>query len=172
MALLRLGTREGTLRLAHADGVAGPACPALREALAAGELNMAGPSGKDLPARAKPRVPAAAVPQCAHPRGARDTEQLPGMLLDDAGMRAAPRVLAGAVEDPDEDGRVALRLFVRGISAAAGNSPRRGCATVFSSALKELTDAEKLGRRAGAELLDLGIGARDVDPALPGPVVA
>jgi porphobilinogen deaminase len=181
MALLRLGTREGALGLAHAEWVAhrlqaahtpvrivpvrgpGPAGSPLRDALAAGELDVAVHSAKDLPTMTATQSP--------NPLQTLGAER--AVLVTMAAGRSAPvGALAEVVEDLDEDGRVVLRLSARGISAPAGDSLLRGCATVASSALGELTDAEKLSRRVGAELLDPGAGARDVDPALPGPVVA
>jgi hydroxymethylbilane synthase len=171
MALLRSGTREAALGLAHAEGVA------QRPQAAHIPLQMLAAPGWG-----------ALAGECRVDD--LDTEHLVGTLLGDASARtvlgaeravlvimaarhSAPvGALAKVVEDLDEDGRVALRLFVRGISTAAGDSLLWGCATVSSSALRELTDADKLGRRVGAELLDPGAGARDVDPALPGPVVA
>jgi porphobilinogen deaminase len=183
---LRLGTRESALRLAHAEWVAhrlqaahtavrivpvrgpGPAGSALRDAPAVGGLDVAVPFAKDLPTMT--------ATESLNPLQAVGAER--AVLVTMAAGRSAPvGALAQVVEDLyvedlDEDGGVVLRLSVRGISAAAGDSLLRGCATVASSALGELTDAEKLGRRVGAELLDPGAGARDVFPALPGPVVA
>ncbi len=125
-----------------------------------------------------------------------DTEHLLGTLLDDAGVRAAVTAerallasvaagcsapvgaLADVVEDLDDEGRVVLRLFLRGVAATADDDLLRSSATVpyssvgYSSALYfsgELTDAEQLGRHVAAELLDLGAGALGADPALRGP---
>jgi len=56
--------------------------------------------------------------------------------------------LADVVEDGDE-GRVVLRLFLRGVAATADDDLLR------SSATGELTDAEHLGRHGAAEMLDL-----------------
>ncbi|MGH4001847.1 MAG: hydroxymethylbilane synthase, partial [Pseudonocardiaceae bacterium] len=100
-----------------------------------------------------------------------DTEHLLGAFLDDAGARAAVTAerallatleagcsapvgaLADVVEDLDDNGRVVLRLFLRGIVATTDDQLLR------SSATGELTDAENLGRQVAAELLDLGAGA-------------
>lgn len=110
-----------------------------------------------------------------------DTERLLGELLDDAGVRAAVTAerallaalkagcsapvgaLADVVEDLDDDGRVILRLSLRGVAATADDE------LVRASATGELIDAEKLGRQVAAELLDLGAGALGGDPTLPGP---
>jgi hydroxymethylbilane synthase len=110
-----------------------------------------------------------------------DTEHLLGTLLDDAGVRAAVTAerallasvaagcstpvgaLADVVEDLDDEGRVVLRLFLRGVAATADDDLLR------SSATGELTDAEQLGRHVAAELLDLGAGALGADPVLRGP---
>ena len=125
-----------------------------------------------------------------------DTEHLLGTLLDDAAVRAAvtaERVLlasvaadsiapvgalADVVEDLDDEGRVVLRLFLRGAAATVDDGMLRSSATVpyfdgpYSDGPNsdgEPTDAEKLGRQVAAELLDLGAGALGVDPALRGP---
>ena len=135
-----------------------------------------------------------------------DTEHLLGTLLDDAAVRAAvtaERVLlasvaadsiapvgalADVVEDLDDEGRVVLRLFLRGAAATVDDGMLRSSATVpyFDGTYSdgpysdgpnsdgpnsdgEPTDAEKLGRQVAAELLDLGAGALGVDPALRGP---
>lgn len=126
-----------------------------------------------------------------------DIEHLLGTLLDDAGVRAAVTAerallasvaagcnapvgaLADVVEDLDDEGRVVLRLFLRGVAATADDDLLRSSATVpfsaapYSSAAPyfsgELTDAEQLGRHVAAELLDLGAGALGADPALRGP---
>jgi hydroxymethylbilane synthase len=115
-----------------------------------------------------------------------DTEHLLGALLDDAGVRAvvtaerallasvaalsnAPvGALADIVEDLDDEGRVVLRLFLRGVAATADDDLLRSSATV-PYVIGELTDAEQLGRHVGAELLALGAGALGADPALRGP---
>jgi hydroxymethylbilane synthase len=130
-----------------------------------------------------------------------DTEHLLGTLLDDAGVRAAVTAerallasvaascsapvgaLADVVEDLDDEGRVVLRLFLRGTAATADDDLLRASATAPYCAvsyptvsyptvpypLGELTDAENLGRQVAAELLDLGAGALGADPALHGP---
>jgi hydroxymethylbilane synthase len=125
-----------------------------------------------------------------------DTEHLLGTVLDDAGVRAAVTAerallatvaaaciapvgaLADVVEDLDDEGRVVLRLFLRGAAATVDDGMLRSSATVpYSDGPYcdepnfdgEPTDAEKLGRHVAAELLDLGAGALGVDPALRGP---
>jgi len=120
-----------------------------------------------------------------------DIEHLLGMLLNDAGVRAvvtaerallasvaastgAPvGALADVVEDLDDDGRVVLRLSLRGAVATADDDVFRSSATGPYSpgpySEGESTDAENLGRQVAAELLDLGAGALGVDPALHGP---
>jgi hydroxymethylbilane synthase len=131
-----------------------------------------------------------------------DTEHLLGTLLDDAGVRAAVTAerallasvaascsapvgaLADVVEDLDDEGRIVLRLFLRGAAATVDDDLLRASATAPYCAvpyptvpyptvpypfLGELTDAENLGRQVAAELLDLGAGALGADPALHGP---
>ncbi len=135
-----------------------------------------------------------------------DTEHLLGTLLDDAASRAvvtaerallasvaaaciAPvGALADVVEDLDDEGRVVLRLFLRGAAATVDDGMVRSSATVLyfdgpssdgpssdgpdsdgRNSDGEPTDAEKLGRQVAAELLDLGAGALGMDPALRGP---
>ncbi|MGH3854301.1 MAG: hydroxymethylbilane synthase [Pseudonocardiaceae bacterium] len=118
-----------------------------------------------------------------------DTEHLLGTLLEDAGARAAVTAewallagiatgaaapvgapvgaLADVVEDMDDEGRVVLRLFLRGVAATADDELLRSSATApyFAGVL---TDAENLGRQVAAELLDLGGGTLGADPALHG----
>ncbi|MGH3827125.1 MAG: hydroxymethylbilane synthase, partial [Pseudonocardiaceae bacterium] len=108
-----------------------------------------------------------------------DTEHLLGTLLEDAGARAAVTAerallagiatgatapvgapvgaLADVVEDMDDEGRVVLRLFLRGVAATADGELFRSSATApyFAGVL---TDAENLGRQVAAELLDQGGG--------------
>ncbi len=134
-----------------------------------------------------------------------DTEHLLGTVLDDAGVRAAVTAerallasmaaaciapvgaLADVVEDLDDEGRVVLRLFLRGAAATVDDGILRSSAIVPYSdgpysdgpystgpcsdgpySDGEPTDAEKLGRQVAAELLDLGAGALGTDPALRG----
>jgi hydroxymethylbilane synthase len=105
-----------------------------------------------------------------------DTEHLLGAVLDDPGVRAAVTAerallaavveggdvavgaLADVVEDLDDEGRVVLRLFLRGVAATADDDLLRSSATAPYVA-GELTDAENLGRQVAAELLDLAGGA-------------
>ena len=127
-----------------------------------------------------------------------DTEHFLGTVLDDAGARAAVTAerallaavgegsdaavgaLADVVEDLDDDGRVVLRLFLRGAAATAEGDLLRSSATapysfgedsVAPHSFGELTDAENLGREVAVELLDLLAGALDGRPsaARPGP---
>ncbi|MGH3874578.1 MAG: hydroxymethylbilane synthase [Pseudonocardiaceae bacterium] len=115
---------------------------------------------------------------CECRAGDLDTEHLLGAFLDDAGVRAAVTAerallaalaagctapvgaLADVVEDLDDDGRVVLRLSLRGVAATADDRVFR------SSATGELTDAENLGRGVAAELLDLGGGALGAGPGI------
>lgn len=122
-----------------------------------------------------------------------DTEHLLGTALDDPGVRAAVSAerallaavgegggaavgaLADVVEDLDDEGRVVLRLFLRGVVATADGDLLRSSATAPYSAESDSvgkpTDAEKLGRQVAAELLDLAAGALGESPsaARPGP---
>jgi hydroxymethylbilane synthase len=95
-----------------------------------------------------------------------DTEHLLQSVLDDQASRAAVAAeravlaaleagcsapvgaLAEVVEDLDDDGRVAQRLFVRGVVATDDNVLLRASAT------GETTAAEQLGRDVAAQLLD------------------
>jgi hydroxymethylbilane synthase len=97
-----------------------------------------------------------------------DTARALAAFLNDAGVRAAVTAerallaaleagcsapvgaLADVVEDLDDDGRVVLRLFLRGVAASADGDLLR------SSATGKLADAEHLGRHVAADLLDLG----------------
>jgi hydroxymethylbilane synthase len=111
-----------------------------------------------------------------------DTEHLLGAFLNDAGVRAAVTAerallatlaagcsapvgaLADVVEDLDDDGRVVLRLSLRGVAATAEDHLLRSSATGPYSP-GELSDAENLGREVAAELLDLGAGALGAGPS-------
>ncbi|APU12552.1 MULTISPECIES: hydroxymethylbilane synthase [Actinoalloteichus] len=68
----------------------------------------------------------------------------------EAGCSAPVGALAEVVEDLDDEGRVVLRLSLRGIAATSQNDVLR------ASAIAETTAAEQLGRDVAAELLDLG----------------
>ncbi len=68
----------------------------------------------------------------------------------EAGCSAPVGALADVVEDRGDDGRLVLRLSLRGVAATADGDLLR------SSATGKLTDAENLGRHVAAELLDLG----------------
>jgi len=109
------------------------------------------------------------------------TEHALAAVLNDTGMRAAVTAerallaaleagcsapvgaLADVVEDLDDDGRVVLRLSLRGVAATADGD------LLWSSATGELTDAENLGRRVAAELLDLGASAASGKPVAAAP---
>lgn len=95
-----------------------------------------------------------------------DTEHLLQSILDDEASRAAVTAeramlaaleagcsapvgaLADVVEDLDSDGRVVLRLSMRGVVATEDNVLLRASATA------ETTAAEQLGRDVAAQLLD------------------
>jgi hydroxymethylbilane synthase len=127
-----------------------------------------------------------------------DTEHLLGSLLDDAPSRAAVTAerallaavggncgaavgaLADVVEDLDDDGRVVLRLYLRGVASTTDDDLVRSSAiapysgaslTCGPQSFGKLTDAENLGRQVAAELLDLAGGALGGRPsaARPGP---
>ncbi|MBA8827161.1 hydroxymethylbilane synthase [Saccharopolyspora lacisalsi] len=66
----------------------------------------------------------------------------------EAGCSAPVGALAGVTEDPDEDGRVARRLSMRGVVATEDN------ALLHASVTGETTAAEQLGRDVAAQLLD------------------
>lgn len=100
-----------------------------------------------------------------------DTEHLLQSVLDDQASRAAVAAeramlaaleagcsapvgaLAEVVEDLDDDGRVAQRLFVRGVVAADTGSSD-GVELLRASVTGETTAAEQLGQALAAELLD------------------
>ncbi|ASO18119.1 hydroxymethylbilane synthase [Actinoalloteichus hoggarensis] len=68
----------------------------------------------------------------------------------EAGCSAPVGALAEVVEDLDDEGRVKLRLSLRGVAATSQSDVLR------ASAIAETTAAEQLGRDVAAELLDLG----------------
>ncbi|MQA13677.1 MAG: hydroxymethylbilane synthase [Pseudonocardiaceae bacterium] len=110
-----------------------------------------------------------------------DTEHLLGAVLDhedsrcavtaerallaglQAGCSAPVGALADVVEDLDDEGRVVMRLSLRGVAAASTGVLYRASAT------GEMTVAEQLGRDVAAELLDLGAATLGSDPASGGP---
>ncbi len=110
-----------------------------------------------------------------------DTERALAACLNDAGVRAAVTAerallaaleagcsapvgaLADVVEDLGEDGRVVLRLSLRGVATTADGDLLR------SSATGKFTDAENLGRRVATELLDLGASAASGTPFADAP---
>ncbi|MGQ0779421.1 MAG: hydroxymethylbilane synthase [Pseudonocardiales bacterium] len=126
-------------------------------------------------------APAQGALACECRRDDVDTEHLLGEVLDDGGTRAAATAerallaaleagcsapvgaLADVVEDLDDDGRVVLRLSLRGVAATADDG------LVRASATGEIIDAEKLGRQVAAELLDLGAGALGGGPGTARP---
>ncbi|MGH3913054.1 MAG: hydroxymethylbilane synthase [Pseudonocardiaceae bacterium] len=126
-------------------------------------------------------APAQGALACECRVGDLNTEHLLGEILDDAGVRAAVTAerallaaleagcsapvgaLADVVEDLDDDERVVLRLFLRGVAATADDG------LVRASATGEIIDAEKLGRQVAAELLDLGADALGGGPGTARP---
>jgi hydroxymethylbilane synthase len=79
----------------------------------------------------------------------------------EAGCNAPVGALADVVEDLDDEGRVVLRLSLRGVAAAYGKNEAGDPVVVDllrASATGDLTAAEQLGRDLAAELLDLGAG--------------
>jgi hydroxymethylbilane synthase len=109
-----------------------------------------------------------------------DTEHALAACLNDAGVRAAVTAerallaaleagcsapvgaLADVVEDLGDDGRVVLRLSLRGVAATADGDLLRSYAT------GALTEAEDLGRHVAAELLYLGASAACGTPMAAG----
>ena len=81
----------------------------------------------------------------------------------EAGCSAPVGALADVIEDRDDDGRVALRLSLRGVAATADGD------LLGASATGKLTDAENLGRLVAAELLDLGASAASGTPLVARP---
>jgi hydroxymethylbilane synthase len=81
----------------------------------------------------------------------------------EAGCSAPVGALAEVVENLGDDGRMVLRLSLRGIAATADGDLLRASAT------GKLTDAESLGRHVAAELLDLGASAASRTPLAPVP---
>jgi hydroxymethylbilane synthase len=79
----------------------------------------------------------------------------------EAGCSAPVGALADVVEDLDDDGRVVMRLSLRGTAAVYAKNDK-GIPVVVdllrASATGDLTAAEQLGRDLAAELLDLGAG--------------
>lgn len=111
-----------------------------------------------------------------------DTEHVLAAVLEDVGTRSAVTAerallaaleagctapvgaLADVVEDLDDDGRIVLRLSLRGVAATTDGGLCRASAT------GDLTVAEQLGRDLAAELLDLGAAALgSPNPATGGP---
>lgn len=79
----------------------------------------------------------------------------------EAGCNAPVGALADVVEDLDDDGRVVLRLSLRGVAAVYARDEAGDPVVVDllrASATGDLTAAEQLGRDLAAELLDLGAG--------------
>jgi hydroxymethylbilane synthase len=69
----------------------------------------------------------------------------------EAGCSAPIGALADVVEDLDDDGRVVMKVSLRGVAATPDDDMLR------ASAVGELADAAALGRQVAAELLDLGV---------------
>ena len=100
-----------------------------------------------------------------------DTAHVLAAVLDDPGIRAAVAAerallaaleagcsapvgaLADVVEELGDDGRVVVRLFLRGVATTADGDLLR------SSATGTITDADNLGGRVAAQLLALGASA-------------
>ncbi|SMC91475.1 hydroxymethylbilane synthase [Kibdelosporangium aridum] len=79
----------------------------------------------------------------------------------EAGCNAPVGALADVVEDLDDDGRVVMRLSLRGVAAVYAKDEDGNPVVVDllrASATGDLTAAEQLGRDLAAELLDLGAG--------------
>ena len=79
----------------------------------------------------------------------------------EAGCNAPVGALADVVEDLDDDGRVVMRLSLRGVAAVYAKDADGNPVVVDllrASATGDLTAAEQLGRDLAAELLDLGAG--------------
>jgi hydroxymethylbilane synthase len=79
----------------------------------------------------------------------------------EAGCNAPVGALADVVEDLDDDGRVVMRLSLRGVAAAYAKNEAGDQVVVDllrASATGDLTAAEQLGRDLATELLDLGAG--------------
>jgi hydroxymethylbilane synthase len=79
----------------------------------------------------------------------------------EAGCSAPVGALADVVEDLDDEGRVVLRLSLRGTAAVYAKNEAGDPVVVDllrASATGDLTAAEQLGRDLAAELLDLGAG--------------
>jgi hydroxymethylbilane synthase len=108
-----------------------------------------------------------------------DVEHLLRSIVDDQATRAAAAAerammatleggcdapvgaLADVVEDLDDDGRVIMRLSLRGVAAVYAKDDTGKLVVVDllrASATGDLTAAEQLGRDLAAELLDLGAG--------------
>jgi hydroxymethylbilane synthase len=79
----------------------------------------------------------------------------------EGGCNAPVGALADVVEDLDDDGRVVMRLSLRGVAAVYAKDESGTLVVVDllrASATGDLTAAEQLGRDLAAELLDLGAG--------------
>jgi hydroxymethylbilane synthase len=79
----------------------------------------------------------------------------------EGGCNAPVGALADVVEDLDDDGRVVMRLSLRGVAAVYAKDDTGTPVVVDllrASATGDLTAAEQLGRDLAAELLDLGAG--------------
>jgi hydroxymethylbilane synthase len=106
-----------------------------------------------------------ALAACLNDAGVRAAVTAERALLAalEAGCSAPVGALADVVEDLGEDGRVVLRLSLRGVATTADGDLLR------SSATGKFTDAENLGRRVATELLDLGASAASGTPFAAAP---
>lgn len=83
------------------------------------------------------------------------------MATLEGGCNAPVGALADVVEDLDDDGRVVMRLSLRGVAAVYAKDDKGKLVVVDllrASATGDLTAAEQLGRDLALELLDLGAG--------------
>ncbi|TCO65229.1 hydroxymethylbilane synthase [Actinocrispum wychmicini] len=83
------------------------------------------------------------------------------MATLEGGCNAPVGALADVVEDLDDDGRVVMRLSLRGVAAVYAKDDKGKPVVVDllrASATGDLTAAEQLGRDLALELLDLGAG--------------
>lgn len=78
----------------------------------------------------------------------------------EAGCSAPVGALADVVEDLDDSGSIVERVSLRGVAAAGFDAESADTPVMLrTSAVAEKNDADALGRRLGAELLELGAGA-------------
>lgn len=78
----------------------------------------------------------------------------------EAGCSAPVGALAEIVEDLDESGSIVERVSLRGVAASGFDADTAGTPEVLrTSGVAEKSEADSLGRRLAAELLELGAGA-------------